>query len=154
MGLDGIAISGRGALAQAFKIESLVRTIANAANGQRVGSSEVNGQLAGFGEAGQYGVKDGQRVGSGKYDVANGQRVGLGAVNGQWAGYGEVGQYGDKNGQRVGMQYGAGNGQLVGVLETADMLSALRALEANLQALRIQDATLERTVNDLARPAK
>jgi flagellar basal body rod protein FlgC len=52
------------------------------------------------------------------------------------------------------MQYGAVNGQLVGVLETADMLSALRALEANLQALRIQDATLERTVNELARPAK
>jgi flagellar basal body rod protein FlgC len=130
MGLDGIAISGRGALAQAFKIEALVRTIANAGNGQRVGS--------------------------GKFDVANGQLVGLGqsAVNGQLAGYGEVGQYGDKNGQRVGMQYGEVNGQLVGVLETADMLSALRALEANLQALRIQDATLERTVNELARPAK
>jgi flagellar basal body rod protein FlgC len=150
MGLDGIAISGRGALAQAFKIESLVRTIANSANGQRVGSEAVNGQLAGFGEAGQYG----QRVGSGKVDVANGQRVGLGAVNGQLAGFGEVGQYGGKNGQRVGMPYGAGNGQLVGVLETAEMLSALRALEANLQALRIQDATLERTVNDLARPVK
>jgi hypothetical protein len=118
MGLDGIAISGRGALAQAYKIEALVRTIANAGNGQRVGS--------------------------GKFDVANGQLVGLGqsAVNGQLAGYGEVGQYGDRNGQRVG------------VLETADLLSALRALEANLQALRIQDATLERTVNELARPAK
>ena len=116
MGLDGIAISGRGALAQALKIESLVRTLANA----------------------EYG----QRVGSGKFDVANGQLVGLGAVNGQLAGYGEVGQYGDKNGQRVGMQYGEVNGQLVGVLETADLLSALRALEANLQALRIQDATL------------
>jgi len=128
MGLDGIAISGRGALAQALKIESIVRTIANAENGQRVGS--------------------------GKFDVANGQLVGLGAVNGQLAGVGEVGQYGDKNGQRVGMQYGAVNGQLVGVLETADMLSALRALEANLQALRIQDATLERTVNELARPVK
>lgn len=128
MGLDGIAISGRGALAQALKIESLVRTIANA----------------------EYG----QRVGSGKFDVANGQLVGLGAGNGQLAGFGEIGQYGDKNGQRVGMQYGAVNGQLVGVLETADMLSALRALEANLQALRIQDATLERTVNELARPAK
>jgi flagellar basal body rod protein FlgC len=128
MGLDGIAISGRGALAQALKIESLVRTLANAENGQRVGS--------------------------GKFDVANGQLVGLGAGNGQLAGFGEIGQYGDKNGQRVGMQYGAVNGQLVGVLETADMLSALRALEANLQALRIQDATLERTVNELARPAK
>jgi len=129
MGLDGIAISGRGALAQALKIESLVRTLANNA-------------------------EDGQRVGSGKFDVANGQLVGLGAVNGQLAGYGEIGQYGDKNGQRVGMPYGAVNGQLVGVLDTADMLSALRALEANLQALRIHDATLERTVNELARPAK
>jgi len=144
MGLDGIAISGRGALAQALRIESLVRTIANAANGQ----------LVGLGEVGQYGDKNGQRVGSGKFEVANGQLVGLGAVNGQLAGVGEVGQYGDKNGQRVGMQYGAVNGQLVGVLETADMLSALRALEANLQALRIQDATLERTVNELARPVK
>ncbi|MBI3858382.1 MAG: flagellar hook basal-body protein [Planctomycetes bacterium] len=40
------------------------------------------------------------------------------------------------------------------VLESAEMVRALRALEANLQMLRIQDATLERTVNELARPAK
>ena len=39
-------------------------------------------------------------------------------------------------------------------LETAEMTRALRALEANLQAIRIQDATLERTVNEFARPAK
>jgi flagellar basal body rod protein FlgG len=36
----------------------------------------------------------------------------------------------------------------------AEMIKALRALEANLQMVRIQDATLERTVNELARPAK
>src|SRR6185295_2435578 len=33
------------------------------------------------------------------------------------------------------------------VLEMAEMIKALRALEANLQMIRIQDATLERTVN-------
>jgi flagellar basal body rod protein FlgG len=40
------------------------------------------------------------------------------------------------------------------VLEMAEMIKALRALEANLQMVRIQDATLERTVNEFARPAK
>src|SRR5258706_4778389 len=40
------------------------------------------------------------------------------------------------------------------VLESAELTRALRALEANLQMVRIQDATLERTVNELARPAK
>jgi flagellar basal-body rod protein FlgF len=40
------------------------------------------------------------------------------------------------------------------VLEMAEMIRALRALEANLQMIRIQDATLERTVNEFARPAK
>jgi flagellar basal body rod protein FlgG len=39
-------------------------------------------------------------------------------------------------------------------LESAELTRALRALEANLQAIRIQDATLERTVNEFARPAK
>ena len=39
-------------------------------------------------------------------------------------------------------------------LESAEMIRALRALEANLQMIRIQDATLERTVNEFARPAK
>jgi len=32
------------------------------------------------------------------------------------------------------------------------MTRALRALEANLQMIRIMDATLERTVNEFARP--
>jgi flagellar basal body rod protein FlgG len=39
-------------------------------------------------------------------------------------------------------------------LEMAELTRALRALEANLQMLRILDATLERTVNEFARPAK
>ena len=39
-------------------------------------------------------------------------------------------------------------------LEQAEMTRALRALEANLQMIRILDATLERTVNEFARPAK
>jgi flagellar basal body rod protein FlgG len=39
-------------------------------------------------------------------------------------------------------------------LEQADMTRALRALEANLQMIRIMDATLERTVNEFARPLK
>jgi flagellar basal body rod protein FlgC len=40
------------------------------------------------------------------------------------------------------------------VLESVDLIRALRALEANLQAIRIQDAVLERTVNEFARPAR
>ena len=39
-------------------------------------------------------------------------------------------------------------------LESAELTRALRALEANLQMVRILDATLERTVNEFARPAK
>ena len=39
-------------------------------------------------------------------------------------------------------------------LESAELTRALRALEANLQMIRIADATLERTVNDFARPVK
>jgi len=39
-------------------------------------------------------------------------------------------------------------------LEMAEMTRALRALEANLQTIRILDATLERTVNEFARPLK
>ena len=39
-------------------------------------------------------------------------------------------------------------------LDMAELTKALRALEANLQMIRIQDATLERTVNEFARPAK
>ncbi len=127
MGLDGIAISGRGALAQAFTLEALI-----AKNGQRVGeqygqySSSENGQLVGLGKFGKFSEGNGQRVGM-EYD---------GVARAAWRG-------------------DAGDGARISpVLETAAMLQALRALEANLQALRIQDATLERTVNDLARPAK
>lgn len=39
-------------------------------------------------------------------------------------------------------------------LEQAELTRALRALEANLQAIRIMDATLERTVSEFARPLK
>jgi flagellar basal-body rod protein FlgF len=39
-------------------------------------------------------------------------------------------------------------------LDMAELTRALRALEANLQMIRIQDATLERTVNEFARPVK
>ena len=39
-------------------------------------------------------------------------------------------------------------------LDSAELTRALRALEANLQMIRIMDATLERTVNEFARPAK
>jgi flagellar basal body rod protein FlgG len=39
-------------------------------------------------------------------------------------------------------------------LESAELTRALRALEANLQMVRILDATLERTVNEFARPLK
>ena len=39
-------------------------------------------------------------------------------------------------------------------LESAELTRALRALEANLQMIRILDATLERTVNEFGRPAK
>ena len=39
-------------------------------------------------------------------------------------------------------------------LESAELNRALRALEANLQMIRILDAALERTVNEFARPAK
>ncbi len=133
MGLDGIAISGRGALAQAFKLEALI-----AKNGQWVGeqvgqynSSEGNGQLAGLGKFGKFSEGNGQLVGVDFESVAR-----------------LAGRANDLDGAR--MQQGAAKP----VLETAAMLQALRALEANLQALRIQDATLERTVNELARPAK
>jgi hypothetical protein len=131
MGLDGIAISGRGALALAFKLEALI-----AKNGQRVGEqvgqySSENGQLAGLGKFGKFSEGNGQLVGVDFESVAR-----------------LAGRANDLDGAR--MQQGAASP----VLETAAMLQALRALEANLQALRIQDATLERTVNELARPAK
>lgn len=133
MSLEGIAISGRGALAQALRIESIIAK---------------NGQLVGLGKS-----ENGQRVGK-QYGEVNGQLVGLGQ-------YGQL----EGNGQRVGMEFEAVARQawsadrleeqrISPLLQTAELFQALRALEANLQALRIQDATLERTVNDLARPAK
>jgi flagellar basal body rod protein FlgG len=39
-------------------------------------------------------------------------------------------------------------------LDSAELTRALRALEANLQMIRILDATLERTVNEFARPVR
>ncbi|HEV3027998.1 MAG TPA: hypothetical protein VG457_10525 [Planctomycetota bacterium] len=118
MSLNGIAISGRGALAQAARIEAIARRVAAAS-----------------------GV------------VENGQRVGM-----------EYGQWGGKNGQRVGVDEEVarqarrgddlGGNRVAPVLESVDLIRALRALEANLQAIRIQDAVLERTVNEFARPAK
>ena len=132
MGLDGIAISGRGALAQAFKLEALI-----AKNGQRVGE-----------QYGQYSSSEnGQRVGSGKFgkfSEGNGQLVGVDFESVARL----AGRANDLDGGRTQQEAASP------VLETAVMLQALRALEANLQALRIQDATLERTVNELARPAK
>ncbi|MBV8881389.1 MAG: hypothetical protein JO332_15595 [Planctomycetaceae bacterium] len=119
MSLNGIAISGRGALAQAERIDAIARRVAAAAvegNGQRVGQG--NGQQGGLGE--------------------DGQRVGMEELVGRQA--------------RRGGELG-GNG-VAPVLDSAELTRALRALEANLQAIRIQDAVLERTVNEFARPAK
>jgi flagellar basal body rod protein FlgG len=69
-----------------------------------------------------------------------------------------------KNGQRVGVEEDVARAARRGdvlqenrvapVLESAELIRALRALEANLQAIRIQDAVLERTVNEFARPVK
>jgi flagellar basal body rod protein FlgC len=125
MSLEGIAISGRGALAQAARIDAIARRVAAASrvegNGQRVG--QANGQQ------GRWEVQ-----GLGK----NGQLVGLGEDAARGARTGDVLQ---------------GN-RIAPVLESAELIRALRALEANLQAIRIQDAVLERTVNELARPIK
>ena len=88
------------------------------------------------------------------------------AVNGQQGGLGVYGQQGGlgKNGQLVGMvdvdaamaraADVQGENRTAPVLDSAELIRALRALEANLQAIRIQDAALERTVNEFARPAK
>lgn len=120
MSLNGIAISGRGALAQAERIDALARRVASLAsdvqNGQRVGQG--NGQQGGLGK--------------------NGQLVGMEDVDARAARPGDV----------------LGENRTAPVLESAELIRALRALEANLQALRIQDAVLERTVNEFARPAK
>ena len=125
MSLEGIAISGRGALAQARIIDAIARRVAAASgiegNGQRVG--KVDGQLGG------------QEVqGLGK----NGQLVGMEE---------EVARLARRDDLLQG-------NRTAPVLESAELIRALRALEANLQAIRIQDAVLERTVNEFARPVK
>jgi flagellar basal body rod protein FlgC len=125
MSLNGILISGRGALAQAARIDAIAWRVAAAS------TSEANGQ--------RVGKIDGRQ---------GGQEVqGLG-----------------KNGQRVGMEEDAARparrdevlleNRTAPVLESVELIRALRALEANLQAIRIQDAILERTVNEFARPVK
>jgi len=85
---------------------------------------------------------------------------------GQQGGLGKVGQQGGlgKHGQLVGVDEVVaaqartadelGENRVAPVLDSAELIRALRALEANLQAIRIQDAVLERTVNEFARPAK
>jgi hypothetical protein len=116
MSLNGIAISGRGALAQAARIEAIARRVAvDAENGQRVGMAV------------------GQQGGLGKY----GQLVGMEEVVARLARRGDLGET-----------------RSAPVLDSVELIRALRALEANLQAIRIQDAVLERTVNEFARPAK
>jgi hypothetical protein len=117
MSLQGIAISGRGALAQAAKIEAIAGRVAvEAENGQRVG------------------MQHGPEAGPMKY----GQLVGV------EEGVARQARRGDDLGEN----------RVAPVLESVDLIRALRALEANLQAIRIQDATLERTVNEFARPAR
>jgi len=152
MSLNGIAVSGRGALAQAAKIDVIARNIANLRTaGYRPEAVGFNARLEAIVRAA---VGNGQPVGE------DGQRVGW---NGQREGW-EVNQGLGKNGQRVGMDgdddAGARRPDVLGedrtapVLESAELIRALRALEANLQAIRIQDSVLERTVNELARPVK
>ena len=152
MSLNGIAISGRGALAQSARIDVIARNIANLRTaGYRPEAVGFNARLEAIVRAA---VSNGQRVGE------DGQLVGW---NGQREGWDVIQGLG-KNGQRVGMDgdvdAGARRPDVLGedrtapVLESAELIRALRALEANLQAIRIQDATLERTVNELARPAK
>ncbi|HZE99382.1 MAG TPA: hypothetical protein VE981_20425 [Planctomycetota bacterium] len=119
MSLDGIAISGRGALAQAARIEALAT------------------RLAAFGN-----------------DAKNGQRVGI--EDGQQVGFGQYGEVAGRA-RRAGLLDENRDGTLSGVrpvLDSVELIRALRALEANLQAIRIQDAVLERTVNELARPVR
>jgi flagellar basal body rod protein FlgG len=152
MSLNGIAISGRGALAQSAKINVIARNIANLRTaGYRPESVGFNARLEAIVRAA---VSNGQRVGE------DGQLVGW---NGQREGWDVIQGLG-KNGQRVGMDgdvdAGARRPDVLGedrtapVLESAELIRALRALEANLQAIRIQDSVLERTVNELARPVK
>ena len=131
MSLYGIAISGRGALAQAARIDSIaarIATMAKTNNGQRVGK---NGQLGGA--YGQLGGMDGQLVGLVKSGDVLGTARGMDVLDGNGDG---------------------ARGAVDPVLESTELIRALRALEANLQAIRIQDAVLERTVTEFARPVK
>jgi hypothetical protein len=131
MSLYGIAISGRGAIAQARRIETIAAKVAGMAktqNGQRVGK---NGQLGGWN--GQLGGEDGQLVGLVKSGDVLSQTRGMDVLDGNGDG---------------------ARGAVDPVLESAELIRALRALEANLQAIRIQDAVLERTVTEFARPVK
>ena len=135
MSLEGIAISARGARIQSARIEALAQRIADEVkNGQRVG--QASGQQGGLGN-------DGQRVGQ-----TDGQQGGLGN-DGQL-----VGLEFEEVARRVRREDPLGENRVAPVLESAELIRALRALEANLQAIRIQDAILERTVNEFARPAK
>jgi flagellar basal body rod protein FlgC len=146
LSLNGIAISLRGALAQMARIEAVARNVANL----RTGTIDFSGRLEAVLSSSE---ENGQRVGE------DGQ---LGGADGQWGGTDSQGW--GKNGQLVGVEEGvaraARRGDVLGgnrrspVLESAELIRALRALEANLQAIRIQDAVLERTVNEFARPAK
>ncbi len=145
MSLNGIAVSGRGALAQSAKIDVIARNIANLRTAGYL--PEAVGFNARLEAIVRTAGSNGQRVGE------DGQRVG-------W----DVNQGLGKNGQRVGMDGGddagarrpdvLGEDRTAPVLESAELIRALRALEANLQAIRIQDSVLERTVNELARPVK
>lgn len=124
MSLIGILISGRGALVQAARIDAIARRVAGAS------SSEADGQRVGK----AYGQQGGQEVqGLGK----NGQLVGM-----------------EGDADRLARRDDLLESRTAPVLETVDLIRALRALEANLQAIRIQDAVLERTVNEFARPIR
>jgi len=153
MSLNGIAISGRGALAQSAKIDVIARNIANLRTaGYRPEAVGFNARLEAIVRAV---ANDGRRVGEDGQQGwgQDGRRVGSGEVQG-W------GQDGQRVGTDGGDDAGARRPDVLGedrtapVLESAELIRALRALEANLQAIRIQDSVLERTVNELGRPLK
>ncbi|HLY08219.1 MAG TPA: flagellar basal body protein [Planctomycetota bacterium] len=172
MSLNGIAISSRGALAQAARIDVIARNIANMLTpGYRretigfdarlqaiLRGGKENGQRVG--EDGQWGGPDG--LGLGMNGQQGGQDERVWGMDGQRNGWDDQGL--GKNGQRVGVEEDVARAARRGdvlqenrvapVLESAELIRALRALEANLQAIRIQDAVLERTVNEFARPVK
>lgn len=153
MSLNGIAISLRGALAQSAKIDVIARNIANLRTAEyRPEAVGFNARLEAIVRAA---ANDGRRVGEDGQQGGgkNGQRVGMDEVQG-WGNDGQrVGMDGD--GDRAARRPDVlGEDRSTPVLESAELIRALRALEANLQAIRIQDSVLERTVNELARPVK